>query len=51
MKKYAKPAVEIEKFTVADVITESTPKEEDTTITGGNDFGELSVGIEINDEF
>ena len=49
MKKYTKPAVEIEKFTVADVITLSTP-EEKTTVS---DFetGELSAGLDVGDEF
>ncbi len=49
MKKYTKPAVEIEKFTVADVIT--TSGTEETTKPIGNEFDELSVGLEINDEF
>lgn len=50
MKKYTKPAVEIEKFTVADVITASTPEEE-TTVNKDFETGELSAGLEINDEF
>lgn len=37
MKKYTKPAVEIEKFTVADIITASNP-------TFDGDIGELSGG-------
>lgn len=50
MKKYTKPAVEIEKFTVADVITDSTPNFD-------ADIGELSNGldttatVEVGDEF
>lgn len=50
MKKYAKPAVEIEKFTVSDIITESNPNFD-------ADIGELSnnldttVGVEVGDEF
>lgn len=50
MKKYTKPAVEVEKFTVADVITDSNPNFD-------ADIGELSNGIDttvtpsVNDEF
>lgn len=51
MKKYTKPAVEVEKFTVADVITASTP-------TFDGDIGELSnggvdtsVAPNVSDEF
>ena len=50
MKKYAKPAVEIEKFTVTDIITASTPNFD-------ADIGELSADVEtavapsVNDEF
>ncbi len=50
MKKYDKPAVEIEKFTVADIITDSNPNFD-------ADIGELSngldtaVSVEVGDEF
>ena len=50
MKKYTKPDVEIEKFTVADIITASTP-------TFDGDIGELSADLDataapsVNDEF
>ncbi|MBQ5824949.1 MAG: hypothetical protein IIW48_09095 [Clostridia bacterium] len=43
MKKYTTPAVEVEKFTVADVITESNP---DTNFDA--DIGELSNGLDAN---
>lgn len=48
MKKYTKPAVEIEKFTVADIITLSTPDNQTNVDT---DIGELSAGLEVGDEF
>ncbi len=48
MKMYTKPVAEIEKFTVVDVITEST---EETTKPIDNVVDELSAGLEINDEF
>ena len=52
MKKYMKPAVEVEKFTVADVITDSAPVEETTTtVNKDHDIGELSVALDVNDEF
>ncbi len=50
MKKYTKPAVEIEKFTVADIITDSNPNFD-------ADIGELSAELEtaaapsVSDEF
>ncbi len=49
MKKYAKPSVEIEKFTVADIITDSTPVVDNPNVD--TDIGELSAGIEVGDEF
>ena len=48
MKKYDKPSVEIDKFTVADVITLSTPDEQPNV---DRDIGELSAGLEAGDEF
>lgn len=39
MKKYVKPAAEVEKFTVADIITASTP-------TFDGDIGELSADLD-----
>ena len=54
MEKYIKPSVEIEKFTVADVITDSTPADDKTVNNDTGSFGGLtgnSVGLEINDEF
>ncbi len=51
MEKYIKPSVEIEKFTVADVITESSNKEIDNDMGGFGDLTGNSVGLEINDEF
>lgn len=50
MKKYTKPAVEVEKFTVADVITDSNPNID-------TDIGELSNALDatvapsVGDEF
>ena len=50
MKKYTTPAVEVDKFTVADVITQSTPNVD-------TDIGELSNGLDttvvpgVDDEF
>lgn len=49
MKKYTKPAVEIEKFTVADIITLSAPDENQPNVD--TDIGELSAGLEVGDEF
>lgn len=49
MKKYNKPSVEIEKFTVADVITDSTPKI-DTDI-GDVPEAPNAVTVEVGDEF
>ena len=47
MKKYAKPSVEIEKFSVADVITESS-----TGDTIDRDIiDSLSTDLEVGDEF
>lgn len=40
MKKYVKPAAEVEKFTVADIITESNP-------TFDGDIGELAADIDV----
>lgn len=53
MEKYIKPSVEIEKFTVADVITDSTGSDKPVDNNTGS-FGDItgnSVGLEINDEF
>ena len=55
MRKYVKPEFDVEKFTVADIITTSST-EETTTTKVENDmdddlFGSDSVGLEINDEF
>lgn len=50
MKKYVKPAAEVEKFTVADVITQSN-------LNVDNDIGELSADLDaavapsVGDEF
>ncbi len=51
MEKYIKPSVEIEKFTVSDVITESNYKETDNDTGSFGDLTNNSVGLEINDEF
>ena len=50
MEKYIKPSVEIEKFTVVDVITDSN---KDIDNDNGSFPGATvnSVGLEINDEF
>ena len=40
MKKYIKPAAEVEKFTVADIITASTP-------TFDGDIDKLSADLDV----
>lgn len=53
MKKYIKPAFDVEKFTVADIITTSSTDETTTKIENDveDNMGFDSVGLEINDEF
>lgn len=52
MKKYTKPAVEIEKFTVADIITESNPNPNFDADIGALSNGlDTSATIEVGDEF
>ena len=50
MKKYTKPAVEIEKFTVADIITDSNPNF-DADIGALSNGLDTSATIEVGDEF
>ncbi len=51
MKKYTKPSVEIEKFTVADIITDSTPNIDTDIGELSNGGVDVSAGLEVGDEF